>query len=146
MKTEASTSIAHRRSAGVGLVTAIFLLVVLAGLGVAIVTVFSSQQVASAMDEQGARAYQAARAGVEWGVFQQLRQKNCAASTSFALPADTSLSGFTVTVTCQQSGPAGDPLARWVITSVACNRPSGGNCPNQTNNLDYVARKLEVQI
>lgn len=137
-----------RRSAGVGLVTAIFLLVVLAGLGVAMVTIFSSQQIASAMDEQGARAYQAARAGVEWGVFQKLRNDNCAAETTFAMPAGTSLSGLTATVSCAQLGDDEDPLARWVITSVACNQPGAdGRCPNVApTRQDYVARRLEAQI
>jgi len=44
-----------RRASGAGLVTAIFLLVVLAGLGVAIVTVFTSQQASSNLDVQGRR-------------------------------------------------------------------------------------------
>ena len=62
-----------RRSAGIGLVTAIFLLVVLAGLAVAMVGISGAQHSASALDVQGARAYQAARAGIEWGLFQSLR-------------------------------------------------------------------------
>jgi MSHA biogenesis protein MshP len=143
-----------RRSAGVGLVTAIFLLVVLAGLGVAMVTIFTSQQAGSAMDEQGARAYQAARAGIEWGVFQQLRNGSCTDS-SFALPPGTSLSGFAVTVSCTSiawGGPipaSGDAQAlnRWLIRATACNQPTGGGrCPNQSNNPDYVQRVMEVQL
>ena len=47
--------------AGAGLVTAIFLLVVLAGLGVAAVTLFNAQQASSSLDQEGAKAYQAAR-------------------------------------------------------------------------------------
>ena len=43
------------RSRGVGLVTAIFLLVVIAGLAVAMVTVFTTQQTSSALDVQGTR-------------------------------------------------------------------------------------------
>jgi MSHA biogenesis protein MshP len=137
---------ARRRSAGVGLVTAIFLLVVLAGLGVAMVSIFNSQQQGAALDLQGARAYQAARAGVEWGLFQQTRNDSCAASTSFALPASSTLAGFTVTVSCRASGT--DPLTRHVIEAVACNQPgAGGACPNAgTNNPDYVQRRVEVEI
>lgn len=137
---------ARRRSAGLGLVTAIFLLVVLAGLGVAMVTVFTSQQQSSGLDVQGARAYQAARAGIEWGLFQQLRNGSCAASSTFALPADSVLSGFTVTVTCKASGA--DPLMRHVLEATACNQPAGdGTCPNgATNSPDYVQRKVEVEL
>jgi MSHA biogenesis protein MshP len=140
------------RSAGVGLVTAIFLLVVLAGLGTAMVTVFTSQQASSALDEQGVRAYQAARAGIEWGLYMQMQAGGCpgldasAESTrSFPLPANTSLSGFVVTVTCTRIGASGDPLARFVIKATAC-KPSTGVCPNASNNPDYVQRVVEVEI
>lgn len=88
------------RMAGASLVTAIFLLVVLATLGAAMLNIFTSQQSSSAMDVQGARAYQAARAGIEWGLYQKLRQEHCGATSSFALPADSSLNGLTVSVTC----------------------------------------------
>jgi len=137
---------ARRRSAGVGLITAIFLLVVLAGLGVAMVTVFTSQQQSSSLDVQGARAYQAARAGVEWGLFQQLRNGSCVPATTFALPAGSLLAGFTVTVTCKASGA--DPLTRRVLEATACNLPgTDGTCPNgATNSPDYVQRKVEVEI
>jgi MSHA biogenesis protein MshP len=144
-----------RRSAGVGLVTAIFLLVVLAGLGVAMVTVFTAQQNISSLDVQGARAYQAARAGIEWGLFQQMRNKRCTDSTTFPLPSNSVLNGFVVTVTCTYihkvelepiSGPA-DALDRWVITALACNlQPAGGTCQTPINNPDYVQRKIEVRI
>lgn len=140
------------RSAGVGLVTAIFLLVVLAGLGTAMVTVFTAQQASSMLDEQGARAYQAARAGIEWGLYMQMQAGGCPglnasaeSTTSFPLPANTSLNGFVVTVTCTRIGAAGDPLARFVIKATAC-RPSTGACPSFSNNPDYVQRVVEVEI
>jgi MSHA biogenesis protein MshP len=136
---------ARHRNAGVGLVTAIFLLVVLAGLGVAMVSIFTSQQASSSLDVQGARAYQAARAGIEWGLFQQLRNKHCAASTSFAMPDQTSLAGFVVTVKCTALGA--DAVKRWAIRATACNlQPPGGSCPNPSNRSDYVERVVEVEI
>jgi MSHA biogenesis protein MshP len=85
---------------GFSLFSAIFLLVMLSALGAAIVNVTSSSQIASALDIQGERAYQAARAGIEWGLYQQLRDTNCADAKSFTLPAGTMLTGFTVTVNC----------------------------------------------
>jgi MSHA biogenesis protein MshP len=138
----------RQRSAGAGLVTAIFLLVVLAGLGVAMVTVFTSQQAASTLDEQGTRAYQAARAGVEWGLFQRLRNNSCASSAPFALPAGSVLSGFSVTVECSVVGrDDNDPLRRWIIRATACNQPRANNvCPNFSNSPDYVQRQIEVQL
>jgi MSHA biogenesis protein MshP len=139
------------RSAGMGLVTAIFLLVVLAGLGVAMMTLFTTQQATSSLDELGARAYQAARAGVEWGIFQQM-QKNVCANSTFALPSttNTTLSGFTVTVSCTPiGGGSDDPLERYVISASACNIPDANShaCPNaSTTSPDYVARQIEVEL
>lgn len=134
------------RSRGVGLVTAIFLLVVLAALGVGMFTVFTSQQATSVLDERGARAYQAARAGVEWALFQQLRNDSCTSSTTFDMPSTSVLSGFSVTVTCTRIGDPGDPLKRFVIRSSACSMRVSGTCDTPSSHPDYVRRVLEVEI
>ena len=138
-----------QRMRGVGLVTAIFLLVILAGLAVAILSISSAHQASSALDVVGSRAYQAARAGVEWGLYKQLQPTPagaCFATTSFALPAGNSLSVFTVTVSCTMtSSPAS--IKRTQIISTACNQPSGGSCPNATpSNSDYLQRVMQVEF
>ena len=141
------------RSRGVGLITAIFLLVVIAGLAVAMVTVYTAQQASSTLDVQGARAYQAARAGIAWGLFRQRIQDPCETAT-FAMDASTSLREFTVTVTCTKlEGPANgggdaDALDRWRIRSVACNVPLAGVCKDGdgVNTPDYVQRVMEAQL
>ncbi|CAH0290087.1 hypothetical protein SRABI118_04045 [Massilia sp. Bi118] len=132
------------RQAGVGIVTAIFLLVVLAGLGVAMVGIFTSQQASANVDLLGAQGYQAARAGLEWGIFRA-RAGSCAASTSFRMPAGTSLSAFTVVVGCTAYGA--DPMVRHVITAEACNMPDAAatSCP-EVNNAESVRRKLEAEL
>ena len=146
------TRIPARRSAGAGLVTAIFLLVVLAGLAVALVSVFTAQRQGILLDEQGARAYQAARAGIEWGLFQRLRGTGCAPGVSHAVALSGEVLGeFTVGVTCTPvDGPdSEDPavnLDRWIIRSVACAPASAGACPEGSPNPDYVRRVMEVQI
>ena len=153
-----------RKSGGVALVTAIFLLVVLAGLAVAVVSLTTSQQSAATQDEQGVRAYQAARTGIEWALYVSLRVNGglannplgCPATHTMAMPAQT-LSAFTVTVTCGQRAagygtgvPATDPTARSIsIRSVACNQPdqTTGNCPNITApGPDYVQRTIDAQL
>jgi MSHA biogenesis protein MshP len=139
-----SRAAARRHSAGVGLVTAIFLLVVLAGLGVAMVTIFTSQQQSSTLDVQGARAYQAARAGIEWGLFQRMRKGSCAASATFALPATSALADFSVTVDFKLVGRGA--LARCVIDANACNRTAADGTCQPTNSPDYVQRHLEVEV
>ncbi len=96
------------RQRGMSLVTAIFLIVVLAGLAGAMANVFIGQQASSALDIQGVRAYQAARAGIEWGVYQQMRNDSCNSSwVSYALPASSSLNTFTFTVRCTYTADAG---------------------------------------
>jgi MSHA biogenesis protein MshP len=132
------------RQAGVGLVTAIFLLVVLAGLGVAMVGLFTSQQASADLDLQGARAYQAARAGIEWGVYQRMQNNACAPETSLNMADAGTLSAFTVIVTCTR--PTTGDMAPTTILAVACNIPdSGGKC-DPVPNADSVRRKLEVQL
>jgi MSHA biogenesis protein MshP len=134
-----------RRQAGVGIVTAIFLLVVLAGLGVAMVGIYTSQQSSANIDLLGAQAYQAARAGLEWGIFQRRRSEACAPKSKIAMPAGTSLSAFTVYVTCTPQG-AGD-LTRYFIRAEACNMPDTVNnqCPAM-NNPESVRRTLEAEL
>ncbi|MCZ7653378.1 MAG: hypothetical protein M5R42_02480 [Rhodocyclaceae bacterium] len=56
-----------RRQGGFSIVTAIFLIVVLAALGAFAVSMFRVQQTTAAYDELGVRGYQAAQAGIEWG-------------------------------------------------------------------------------
>ncbi|HEY8606815.1 MAG TPA: agglutinin biogenesis protein MshP [Noviherbaspirillum sp.] len=135
---------------GFSLISAIFLLVVLAVLGAAIVQVSTAQHIGSALDLQGARAYQAARAGIEWGLFRELEQNACpGAPASFQPPATTDLGQFTVTVTCIRTATAVPGVVRRRIQSVACNAPQAGEprCrPNQPGGPDYVQRTVQVDF
>ena len=54
---------------GFSLVSAIFLLVVLAVLGAAMVTFSTTQDQGQALDAMGSRAYEAANAGIEWAAY-----------------------------------------------------------------------------
>lgn len=81
---------------GFAAIAAIFLIVALAALGSYMVSFSNSQQITSAQDVQGSRAYWAARAGLEWGVANHVAAAGCsAASTALAIE------GFTVTVACR---------------------------------------------
>jgi len=131
---------------GFSIVAAIFLLVVLSALGAAIVIVSTSQQIGSALDVQGARIYQAARAGIEWGVYKRTRSGSCAASTSFAFATAPTLAGITVTVTCTPYPDGSGGPSVYEIRSTACNQPGGGNCPNAAPGILYVERRLKVTL
>ena len=131
---------------GVGLASAIFLLLVLGGLTVFLLNVSGLQQSSSALDVQGARAYQSARAGMEWGVYRALRDASCAPQSSFALGGD--LSDFTVTVEClptpyTEVNPA--PKTVYSLRATACNRPVAGNCPGSVGSF-YVERQLQALV
>ncbi|MFJ7566548.1 agglutinin biogenesis protein MshP [Herminiimonas sp. NPDC097707] len=139
-----------RKMRGFSLVSAIFLLVVLAALGVAMVTISTVQHQSSALDVQGTRAYHAARAGMEWGVYQKLQvPAYCTGGVvnSIALPAGTSLASFTVTVVCTPDSGLGLNINGAVIQATACNIPAGGACPNVApNSSDYVQRVVQVRL
>lgn len=130
---------------GFSLVSAIFLLVVLAGLGAAMVTISGAQHTGSALDIEGARAYQAARAGVEWGVHRLANAPGaCFAGGSFSAPAAQSLSAFTITVSCERFETTGIVVYR--IRSTACNQPAGGVCPGVSGNAYYVERQVQATV
>lgn len=82
-----------RLQRGFAIVAAIFLLVVLSALGAFMLTISGSQQITSAQDMQGTRAYWAAKAGIQWAASRINTTAACAASTFV-------LDGFNITVTC----------------------------------------------
>jgi MSHA biogenesis protein MshP len=133
---------------GFAMVTAIFILVVLAMLGAFIATISSQNQVGAALDVQGARAYQAARAGIEWGLYQVLKAgtNNCNSSGTGANVALPGITGFTVTVRCAQVVPTTDEAgigALYNLTAWACNT-TAATCPGTVSSLGYVERKIVV--
>jgi MSHA biogenesis protein MshP len=148
---------AQSRARGVSLITAVFLVVVLAGLVAAVMRVSMVQQSTASMDMLGVQAYQAARAGLEWGMYQRLRvlpATNVGCFTSpqhFAMPSDGALRNFTVTVSCSVKtggNTVGDTTNRWTIVATACNLPNGAaGCPNTiTTNAEYVQRRLQAEL
>ncbi|MEI7841675.1 MAG: hypothetical protein WCI39_01480 [Gallionellaceae bacterium] len=131
---------------GFSIVTAIFLLVVLAGLGAAMLTFSNVQHQSSAMDVLGSRAYQAARAGIEWAAFQVVNSaSNAAAATNCATTfAQNSLGGtlapFAVTVTCSAASHVEGVSTVWIydVSSVASAGTLGSN--------DYVERAISTKM
>ena len=150
-------ALACKRARGVSLLTAVFLLVVLASLSAAIVGVFTTQQSGSVLDVMGVRADQAARSGLDWGLYRQLRDQAASGSVdcfapspvTFPLPADSALGAFSVTVRCSKGhndNVVGNSTNRWTIIAVACNKPGAAGCPNASPDPDYVQRRVEAQL
>ena len=137
---------------GFSLITAIFLLVVLGTLGTMMVTFFVAQQQSSALDVMGSRAYQAARAGIEWAAYNVASQPvgtqwaGCANINPLFAPGPTQLAGtlspFTVALTCNSTSyDEGGPLPIWVY-DLASSAVSGG----APGNPDYVERVISVKM
>lgn len=88
-----------RLQKGFSLVTALFLMVVLAALGAYMVSISGTQHFTTLYALQGAKAYHAARSGIEWGISSAVASGSCPAPTTLnALGGG--LSGFEVTVSC----------------------------------------------
>lgn len=134
-------------ASGFALPAAIFVLVVLSLMAGFILHVSTHQQAGHAADLRGTRAYQAARAGIEWGLFSFLRNSGCSNATSFSPGGN--LAEFTVTVQCLPA--AGEmnyenktPIYVRRIVATACSQPSGGACPNVAPGPNYIERQLAV--
>lgn len=138
---------------GFSLVTAIFLLVVLSLLGAMMVSFFTVQQQTAALDVMGSRAYQAARAGVEWSAFQVLQSSvagpaftnacRTTGGTTQTLPTlGGSLAPFSVNVACNAASHVEAANTVWVysISSVASTTSSAAGSP------DYVQRQIQMTI
>lgn len=144
-----------KKQRGFSIVTAVFLVVVLALLGAFIVSVTGLQQSSQQLDVQGVRAYQAAHAGIEWGAYQVLDPNHtlgtaalpdCPASPTNLSSLAQSLSVFTVTVTCAATSTTegNRNIGAYQVVATACNQPSGGSCPNPSPASGYVERQLEA--
>jgi MSHA biogenesis protein MshP len=154
-------SIARRGQQGFLIIAAVFLVIVLAGLVAYLTTVSTSSQAASAADINSARAYQAARAGVEWGAYQILHtpagafKTSCDAATNPLAPAKfdvtfgSTLASFTATVRCSSATltEGATTVISYRIESNGCNEPTGGSCPNAaTVSGTYVEREVRLTI
>lgn len=126
------------RQQGVSIITAIFLLLLFAGLAAAMVSVVSTAHVNLAADIGGARAYQAARAGAEWGMYQ-LDPNAQSATLPPCIDGTPAIPNHTVTVKCQSSDytEAGRQLRIYRISSKAV--PVGAKSPG-------IERWVEVTI
>lgn len=89
-----------REQTGVALMGAIFLIVVLAGLGAYMATLSGTQHFTNAYAVQGSRAYHAARSGIEWGIYRAVTDGDCSSFPSTFSYSSGGLDGFEVTVTC----------------------------------------------
>jgi MSHA biogenesis protein MshP len=125
----------RQTSRGFAAIAAIFLVVGLASLGAFMLTLSNTQQLTSAQDVQGTRAYWAARAGLEWGI--------SSANVAAACPAPLTLltvDAFGVAVTCTLTSfaEAGGTVKLIQLRSVASSGTVGS--------VGYVERSLSASM
>jgi MSHA biogenesis protein MshP len=137
----------RRRQSGFSIVAAIFIIVVLAALAAALVTVATLQHSGTGLDLQGVRAYEAARAGTEWGLYRVLDPDGAASPSlptcwagSASVTPGGSLSGFSVSATCTQTTTTELNRDIGVYTVVATASFGVANQPN------YVARVVTATV
>ena len=114
---------------GFGLVAALFLILVIAGVIAAMARLSVTQHSTSSLAIQQARAYQAAQAGLEWGIYRATNGQVCNTSTNFMA---LGLEGYGVQVKCDEQ----DELIS--LTSLAQY--------SQPGSPDHVYRQLRVVL
>lgn len=127
---------------GFAAVAAIFLVVILASLGAFMVSFSNTQQLTSAQDVQGTRAYWAARAGLEWAVVALPATPSLCATPVAAPP--TPIEGFVIAINCTRTtyvdagGTAGVPPVIFQITVTASMGAVGS--------ISYIDRSVSVSV
>ena len=133
----------NRFQNGFLLPAAIFILVILAALGAYALNITSIQQTTSTQDVQGARAYQSARAGVEWAAYQVLSPGTTALANCPASPTSLTIDNFTVVVSCTRSADyfeqgSDHTIAMYDIVATASFGTSGA--------LNYIERQVQLTL
>ncbi|NCO53262.1 MAG: pilus assembly protein MshP [Deltaproteobacteria bacterium] len=119
--------------AGFTLVQAIFILVVLSLLGVAMMRLSGVQSATSVFALQGARAYQAARSGLEWGAARAAAGHGCNGSMA--------IDNFDVTVSCGTQTYTEGSIGPYDVYSITAAASYGSY-----GSPDYVSRRAEMKV
>lgn len=131
--------------AGFSLISAIFLVVVLAALGAVMVRFSNVQQLASVEDVEAARVHHLALSAADYGIFQIFQNGGaCPASVNRSFAG-----GYAATVVCSAAGPYSEPSGAstvYALVVTACNRPAAGGCPGTPDGLTYVERRVTLTI
>ena len=86
-----------KKQSGVSVVTAIFLVVVLALMGVGMVSLMSTSQQSISQEITSAKAYMAGRSCLQWGMYQAVYTGNTGSHTN-TFSNNTSLNNTTCTI------------------------------------------------
>jgi MSHA biogenesis protein MshP len=127
------------RSRGFSLVSAVFLLVIVALVAGYALSIGTTQRADTTLALLGKRADLAARAGLEWGIGRVLQDSACPANSSFS-PTGTGIGSFTVAVSCSSTSVTEGASTYPVYTlSVTATLGSEGS-------EDFARRTLSSQV
>jgi MSHA biogenesis protein MshP len=131
--------VSARARDGFGIVPAIFILVVLSFVGVIMLRLVGVEGTTASLSLRSARAFQAARSGIEWATRQIAVGGACPAATTLAL-AQGGLNGFSVVVSCTSTGfqDSAAVTTNYWITSTATAGTFGTR--------DYVSRRVQGTV
>ncbi|HEX9585158.1 MAG TPA: pilus assembly PilX N-terminal domain-containing protein [Gammaproteobacteria bacterium] len=138
----------HPGERGFALVAAIFIVVILALLGIMIVTIGGMERATATTSMRGTQAYFAARTGMEWGIFGALNNTVATCGGAPSTPTTNTfnlavpgLDNYSVSVLCRytEHREGGPPNIKvFVITSTATSRTFG--------DIDFVSRIIRVTV
>lgn len=132
--------------AGFATITALFILVTLALLGAYAAGTASMQHSSSVLDVSGTQAYQAANAGIEWGL-ASLKAEGPSACTAIGSATSFAVDEFTVTLSCSKPAEhleAGDDNIAYQLEAIACNAASCPGSATEVGNPYYIERNQLV--
>ena len=122
-----------KNNTGFTLVQAVFILVVLSLLGVAMMRLIGVQSSTSVFALQGARAYQAARSGLEWGAAQASAGNSCNGTMT--------VEGFVVNVNCSNQSFTEGPIGPYDVYRINATAAFG-----TYGSPDFVSRRAEMKV
>lgn len=141
--------IPHAGQKGFSLISAIFLLVVIAALGTFAVTLSANQNQTQAMDVMGMRGYQAALAGIDWAAYNVSQQASNAAAawpgcvSGAAVTVGDNLAPFSVSVNCSAASYVEGVNTLWVYSVSSVAKTAGS--PGDANYIEQMASAKLVQ-
>jgi MSHA biogenesis protein MshP len=138
------------KNKGFALPSAIFLLVVLSLLAVALLAINSYSQKSSIADVLDTKAYLAAKLGSEYGSYQAIKNNSCSSTAQTVNITDSYFTGFKASYICEtvSNDEAGVTQTYYKITAYGCNT-SNTSCPDGTgkpSNEDYVEKSITMVV
>jgi MSHA biogenesis protein MshP len=136
----------HKLQKGFSLITAIFLLTVVALLMSSMINLSGVQHSTVVMSVQGARAFQAARSALEYGIFLALNSGTCNNSEALSFAAtEPALQAFDISLGCT-STTHDEGIGTVTVYELSATASSGSYALGAVANPDYVSRSIRVTV